>query len=174
MGDCCGWNENGVAMRELNDQLELPKNEVTSSCVIKFSKSSDAAPPERAILGVTMRTAADVTEIACSSREGCLWCGPFELRAVAFFCKNLLYSCFLVVINSWIPKCEGTWYKSQQNTFWKNLTLLFWIPEIFTNPGDWRIRLIFSLWRLSSRLMGCLNPLGRVQPKFTAGKSPRL
>lgn len=59
-------------MRELDDQFQLPEDEMAAVRVIKISQRSDAAPSKWAILGITVLVAAHVPEIASYCWEYCL------------------------------------------------------------------------------------------------------
>lgn len=80
---------------------------MTAFRVIKFSKGSDGAPAEWTVLCITMRAAAHLAEITGSRWISCLRRSSLELELV--FCKNLFDTCFLVVINPWVPKSISTY-----------------------------------------------------------------
>lgn len=98
-----------MAVRELYDEPELPKNEVSSSSVVELAQSGDGAPSERAVLGVAMRAAADAPEVAGCGGERRLRRSLPERGPIAFFGENLLDPRFLIVVYPRIPECEGTW-----------------------------------------------------------------
>ena len=60
-------------MRELDDQLQLPEDEVATLRMVKVSQGGDAAPAKGAILGIAVLIATHISEVAGCRWEDRLW-----------------------------------------------------------------------------------------------------
>ena len=94
-------------MWELDNQLKLPEYKMPASRVIEIPEGCDTAPAKWAVLCVTVRAAAYVSEIASRGWIRRLWRGSLELET--FFGDDLFDTFFLVFIYPWIPKCIGSY-----------------------------------------------------------------